>query len=132
MLLESGIAHPIGVEEAASLARGLYGLDLTAKSLPGEYDDNFHLTAVDGAQFVLKVMHPARERAFIDLQCQALQHLAKHAEDVVLPRVVPTRSGELQTQVKTADGTERLVWLLTFMPGTVLAKVCPHSDDLLR
>src|SRR3984957_5847018 len=131
MLLESSVAHPVGVEEAARLARDLYGLDVTAKSLPGEYDDNFHLTAADGVQFVLKVMHPARERSFIDLQCQALQHLAKHAEGVVLPRVVPTQRGELQTEIKAADGTNRLVWLLTFVPGTVLTKVCPHSEELL-
>ena len=132
MLLESGVARPVGVEEAARLARDLYGLDVTAKSLPGEYDDNFHLIAADGAQFVLKVMHPARERSFIDLQCQALQHLAKHAEAVVLPRVVPTQRGELQTQINAADGTNRLVWLLTFVPGTVLAEVRPHSEELLR
>jgi len=131
MLLDSSVAHPVGVEEAARLARDLYGLDVTAKSLPGEYDDNFHLTAADGVQFVLKVMHPARERSFIDLQCQALQHLAKHAEGVVLPRVVPAQRGELQTEIKAADGTNRLVWLLTFVPGTVLAKVCPHSEELL-
>jgi 4-aminobutyrate aminotransferase-like enzyme/Ser/Thr protein kinase RdoA (MazF antagonist) len=131
MLLESSVAHPVGVEEAARLARDLYGLDVTAKSLPGEYDDNFHLTAADGAQFVLKVMHPARERSFIDLQCQALQHLAKHADAVVLPRVVPTHRGELQTEIKASDGTKRLVWLLTFVSGTMLAKVRPHSDELL-
>src|ERR1700686_648610 len=103
MLLESDVAQPVGVEEAVRLARNLYGLDVMAKFLPGEYDDNFHLIAADGAQFVLKVMHPARERSFIDLQCQALQHLAKHAEGLVLPRVVPTRGGELQTEM-TADG----------------------------
>ena len=50
-----------------------------AKSLPGEYDDNFHLRDAGGREFVLKVMHPARERSFIDLQCRALQHLEKHA-----------------------------------------------------
>src|SRR5580693_7407826 len=111
MLLESGVARPVGVEEAARLARDLYGLVVTAKSLPGEYDDNFHLTSADGAQHVLKVMHPARERAFIDLQCCALQHLAKHTQVLVLPRVVATQDGELQTQIKAADGTTRLVWL---------------------
>jgi len=132
MLLESSVAHPVGVEEAARLAHDLYGLDVTTKSLPGEYDDNFHLIAADGAQFVLKVMHPARERAFIDLQCQALQHLAKHSESVVLPRVVPTQRGGLQTEITAADGTNRLVWLLTFVPGTVLANVGPHSEELLR
>src|SRR6202030_3698950 len=132
MLLESGVARPVAVEQAAKLARDVYGLDVTAKSLPGEYDDNFHLTAADGVQFVLKVMHPARERSFIDLQCQALQHLAKPAEALVLPRVVATQSGELQTEIKAADGTKRLVWMLTFVLGTVLAKVRPHSEELLR
>ena len=132
MLLESGVAHPLAAEEAARLARDLYGLDVTAKSLPGEYDDNFHLIGANGAQFVLKVMHPAREPSFIDLQCQALQHLAKRAEALVLPRVVATQSGELQTEITAADGTKRLVWMLTFVPGTVLAKVRPHSEELLR
>src|SRR5580700_9106998 len=126
MLLESGVAQPVGVEQAAQLARDLYGLVVTAKSLPGEYDDNFHLIAADGTQFVLKVMHPARERSFIDLQCQALQHLAEHAKGVVLPQVIPSQRGELQTEIKAADGTNRFVWLLTFVPGTVLAKVSPH------
>src|ERR1700738_2779345 len=132
MLLESGVAHPLAAEEAARLARDLYGLDVTAKSLPGEYDDNFHLIGAKGAQSVLKGMHPAREPSFIDLQCQALQHLAKCAEALVLPRVVATQSGELQTEIKVADGTKRLVWMLTFVPGTVLAKVRPHSEELLR
>src|ERR1700688_436330 len=127
MLLESGVAQPVGVEEAVRLARDLYGLDVTAKSLPGEYDDNFHLIAADGAQFVLKIMHPARERAFIDLQCQAMQHLARHAQGLVLPRVVATQSGELQTEITAADGSNRLAWLLTFVPGMELAKVHPHS-----
>ena len=132
MLLESGVARPVSAEEAARLARDLYGLVVTAKPLPGEYDDNFHLVAADGAQYVLKVMHPARERAFIDLQCQVLQHLARHAEGLVLPRVVPTQSGELQTEITAADGTKRLAWLLTFVPGTELAKVHPHSEELLK
>src|SRR3984893_6637811 len=132
MLLESGVAHPLAAEEAARLARDLYGLDVTSQPLPGEYDDNFHLIGANGAQSVLKVMHPAREPSFIDLQCQALQHLAKCAEALVLPRVVATQSGGLQTEIKAADGTKRLVWMLTFVPGTVLAKVRPHSEELLR
>jgi 4-aminobutyrate aminotransferase-like enzyme/Ser/Thr protein kinase RdoA (MazF antagonist) len=132
MLLESGVAQAIAADAAVRLARDLYDRDVTATSLPGEYDDNFHLIAADGAQFVLKVMHPARERSFIDLQCRALVHLAKHAAGVVLPRVIPTPRGELQTELAAADGTKRLVWLLTFVPGTVLAKVCPHSEELLK
>jgi 4-aminobutyrate aminotransferase-like enzyme/Ser/Thr protein kinase RdoA (MazF antagonist) len=131
MHLESRVAHPTSVEEAARLARELYGLDATAKSLPGEYDDNFHLIAPDNWEFVLKVMHPARERSFIDMQCQALQHLAGCAGGA-LPRVVPAQSGRLFTEITSPDGISRLVWMLTFVPGTVLANVHPHSDELLH
>jgi 4-aminobutyrate aminotransferase-like enzyme/Ser/Thr protein kinase RdoA (MazF antagonist) len=132
MLLEARVAHPVSVEEAVRLARELYGLDATAKSLPGEYDDNFHLISSDGREFVLKVMHPARERSFIDLQCQALQHLATRAGNILLPRVFASRGEELYTEITDSDGEPRLVWMLTFVPGTVLAKVRPHSEELLK
>src|SRR5450432_3716281 len=132
MLLESRVAHPVSVEEAARLARELYSIDAAAKSLPGEYDDNFHLIVSDGREFVLKVMHPARERSFIDLQCRALQHLAVRAAGILLPRVIANRGGELYSEITGGDGARRLVWMLTFVPGTILADVRPHSDELLK
>lgn len=132
MLLESRVAHPVSVAEAARLARELYGIDAAAKSLPGEYDDNFHLISSDGREFVLKVMHPARERSFIDMQCRALQHLATRAAGILLPRVIASRGGELFNETTSADGQPRLVWMLTFVPGTILAKIRPHSEELLK
>src|SRR5216684_1724608 len=131
MLLETGVAQPVTEAEAVRLARELYGLEATARALPGEYDDNFHLTRADGQAFVLKVMHPARERSFIDLQCRALTHLAQRAPQLRLPRVTPNRSGEQFTSIAAADGSTRLVWLLTFVNGTVLAEVRPHTAELL-
>jgi 4-aminobutyrate aminotransferase-like enzyme/Ser/Thr protein kinase RdoA (MazF antagonist) len=131
MLLESRVAQPTTEAEAVRLACELYGLEVVARALPGEYDDNFHLTSADGHAFVLKVMHPARERSFIDLQCQALAHLALHAPHLPLPRVIPNRSGELFSSIAAGDGAQRLVWLLTFVNGRVLAEVRPHTPELL-
>jgi len=156
MLLEERVSRATTEGEAVELARELYGLAVTAKALPGEYDDNFHLTLladVGGTQprvsvpppihalhtanedaaggFVLKVMHPAREQAFIDMQCRALQHLATRAPQLTLPRVRTTRSGESFASITAADGLPRLVWLLTYVPGTMLAKARPHSSELL-
>lgn len=149
MLLEERVGPAITEAEAVQFARELYGLDVAARSLPGEYDDNFHLTTIentaaarprpdasqprppDGSAFVLKVMHPARERSLIDLQCRALQHLAQRAPQLSLPRVCPTRSGEAFTELIARDGSQRLAWLLTYAPGTVLAAVRPHSQELL-
>ena len=132
MLLEARVAQPVTEPEAVRLAHELYGLEGTARALPGEYDDNFHLIARDGRAFVLKVMHPARERSFIDLQCRALLHLAERAPQLPLPRVMPNRSGEPFTAITAAEGRTRLVWLLTFVSGNVLAKVRPHTTELLR
>jgi 4-aminobutyrate aminotransferase-like enzyme/Ser/Thr protein kinase RdoA (MazF antagonist) len=131
MLLEARVAQPVTEAEAVRLASELYGLEATARALPGEYDDNFHLTTADGHAFVLKVMHPARERSFIDLQCRALTHLAQRAPQLPLPRVTPNRSGELFTSIAAAGGSTRLVWLLTFVNGKVLAEIRPHTPELL-
>jgi 4-aminobutyrate aminotransferase-like enzyme/Ser/Thr protein kinase RdoA (MazF antagonist) len=131
MLLEARVAQPTTEAEAVRLARELYGLEATARSLPGEYDDNFHLTNPAGNAFVLKVMHPAREHSFIELQCRALTHLAQRAAQLPLPRVTPNRHGELFTSIVAANGSARLVWLLTFVNGKVLAEVRPHSPGLL-
>src|SRR5689334_9110760 len=131
MLLEARVAQPTTEAEAVRLARELYGLEAGARALPGEYDDNFHLIAVDGRGFVLKVMHPARERSFIDLQCRALTHLAQRAPQLPLPRVIANYKGELFGSIAGADGATRLVWLLSYVNGKVLAEVRPHSHELL-
>jgi 4-aminobutyrate aminotransferase-like enzyme/Ser/Thr protein kinase RdoA (MazF antagonist) len=141
MLLESRVAQAIIEAEASRLASELYGLQTVARALPGEYDANFHLsssavpnsqTSAAGQEFVLKVMHPAREESFIDMQCRALQHLAQRAPQLSLPRVVPARSGKHFTTIRAADGSARFVWLLTFVQGTTLAKVRPHTSQLLE
>src|SRR5260370_578732 len=148
MLLEERVARPVTEREAVQLARDLYGMEVAAKSLPGEYDDNFHLTPVgagpsgsrdgvsaeqeDAAGFVLKVMHPARERSFIDMQCRALQHLAQRAPQLTLPRVRLTNNGQAFAAIAAPDGSESLVWLLTYVQGTMLVKARPHSPELLQ
>src|SRR6267154_66268 len=131
MLLDARVDRAVTEAEAVRLAQEIYGIQATARALPGEYDDNFHLISSDGRAFVLKVMHPAREPSFIDLQCRALTHLAQRAPQLPLPRVTPNRGGELFASIVAADGSTRLVWLLTFLNGKVLAEVRPHSPELL-
>ena len=112
------VTQPVSPDEAVRLTHDLYGLDVSARPLPGEYDHNFHLTTADGSGLVLKVMHPGRERSLIDLQCQALQHLASCTPHLALPRVKLTAQGQAYTKV-ALHGDEHFVWLLTFIPGTV-------------
>jgi 4-aminobutyrate aminotransferase-like enzyme/Ser/Thr protein kinase RdoA (MazF antagonist) len=132
MLPEARVTQPVTEAEATQLTREIFAQEADARALPGEYDDNFHLTADDGRGYVLKVMHAGRERSFVDMQCRALQHLARRAPHLAVPRVCPTPSGAAFQNVRVADGSERLLWLLTFLPGTVLADVRPHEPELLE
>jgi 4-aminobutyrate aminotransferase-like enzyme/Ser/Thr protein kinase RdoA (MazF antagonist) len=132
MLLESRAGHPTTESEAARLARELYNLDVTAKSLPGEYDDNFHLVTPDNRAFVFKVMHPAREESFVVMQVQALRHLAEHLPRRHFPRVIPNSGGNLFTTITSSNSDERIVWLLSYISGVTLAQANPHTPKLLE
>src|SRR5260370_6707440 len=65
MLPEARVTQPVTEAEATQLAREVFGVEADARALPGEYDDNFHLTAGDGRGYVLKVMHAGREPSFV-------------------------------------------------------------------
>ena len=132
MLPESRVTPPFSPAEAARIALDFYSLCADARPLPGEYDDNFHLATPDGRAFVLKIMHVAREDSFVDMQCRALAHLAERAPHLALPRVIPNSTGQLFAHVQTADGARRIVWLLSFLPGSTLAEVQPHTPELLE
>src|SRR5258708_36232731 len=120
----------------------MHRIGVEATFLLGEYQDNFPLPSLrhglrdtqdaDAAGFVLKVMPPARARSSLDMQCRALQHLAMHAPQLTLPRVRLDRNGEAFAAISATDGSQRLVWLLSYVPGTMLAKARPHSPELLQ
>jgi 4-aminobutyrate aminotransferase-like enzyme/Ser/Thr protein kinase RdoA (MazF antagonist) len=131
MFLEESAAVAISASDAERLAKELYGITAAATALPGEYDCNFHLRAADGHEYVLKCMHPARENSFIDMQCAALTHLANDAPRLPLPRVQLTKRGDRFTSIADADGQARLVWMLNYLPGYMLANAHPHSPELL-
>jgi 4-aminobutyrate aminotransferase-like enzyme/Ser/Thr protein kinase RdoA (MazF antagonist) len=130
MKLDGRLPAAIDERQASGLAHDLYGFEATARELPGEYDDNFHLVAADGSQRVLKVMHPARERSLVDLQRAALEHLAERAPHLTLPRVCRTTQGAAIAGGHIA-GEDRLVWMLTYVPGRPLAEARPHAAELL-
>ena len=117
--------------EAARLAWEVYGVRGQVRTLPGEYDHNFHIVPDAGPGFVLKVMHPARERALLDLQVAALSHLARRAADLG-PRVRETRGGEALTVQDMAQGPPRLLWMVDYRPGSTLAEARPRSPELLE
>lgn len=99
----------------------LYHLSGTLSPLPGERDQNFHLRT-DQGQFVLKFHNLEEDPQVVEAQDQALQHLARVAPTLSVPRVVPP-------QIPASQG--RIVRLLTWVEGTQVQQFMPLNDGLL-
>ena len=117
--------------DACRIATELYGLNVSARSLPGERDYNFHLMTDRGREFVLKIAQAEEQRDTLDMQNRALEHLAAYDPSLLLPQVCLTSTGETIAQVITGDGIAHLARLLTYIPGRLFAETRPHTPELL-
>ena len=91
------------MEAVEGLLRSAYGLAGCCRLLPGEYDLNIHVETGAGA-YLLKIMRPGCDPAFVEMQIRALAHLAEGAPALPLQRVVPTRDGASTTILADAGG----------------------------
>lgn len=96
--------------------------------LDGEYDLNFLISNETG--YILKVMRPSCDVAFLQMQCLAIQHIRKRIPDIPIPNVVATLSGDLFAQVTDKDGEERVVWMLEKAEGITYANFRPQTTGL--
>ena len=67
-------------EFASDLASSLFGLHSSACLLPSERDQNFHLAADSGDQYVLKIANSLEDWEALDLQNTAMTHVAKRQD----------------------------------------------------
>ncbi len=119
-------------EEAAELARSLYGVSGTLRALPSERDQNFRLTADDGARYVLKISGAGELQSILELQHAALDHLGGRIDGTEWPRVCRTKDDNAISQIDGRDGLRHLVRMLTYIEGRPLCETRPHSPVLLR
>ncbi|MGA7538591.1 MAG: phosphotransferase [Steroidobacteraceae bacterium] len=115
-------SRPVPEERAVALIRERYGVKATATRLTGERDENFKLTAPDGAEYVLKIANSAESAAVTDLQIGALAHLARIDAALPVPRMLPALDGEVQVRFADSAGIERTARILTYLPGRLLAE----------
>ncbi|MCY3772960.1 MAG: aminotransferase class III-fold pyridoxal phosphate-dependent enzyme [Gemmatimonadetes bacterium] len=119
-------------EEAAELALSLYGVTGTLSPLPSERDQNFRLTADNEEVFVLKISGAGEKRGILELQHDALDHLAGRFDETEWPRVCRTKDDSGITRIDGRNGLRHLVRMLTYIDGWPLCDVKPHSPGLLR
>lgn len=104
-----------------------YGIKARLSTLPGERDLNYLATSPDGERRIVKLMHAGCERDTIELQIAALDFLA--TSSLQLPRVVRSHSGAALCSVQIG-AESRILWLLKYCPGELLADYRPHTARL--
>ncbi|MBL7074256.1 aminotransferase class III-fold pyridoxal phosphate-dependent enzyme [candidate division KSB1 bacterium] len=119
-------------KEIMRFARELYGINASVRQLESYMDQNFHLTDDMGREFILKIANPAEKREVLDAQNQAMGHLTKYSKAVECPRVRNTISGEQIAIIKSDNGTSHLARMLTFLKGTFLKDIDPHTPEILH
>lgn len=110
------------VTELLSDAWGVAG---SVEQLVSERDQNWSVQADSGERFVLKVANGSESPEVIDLQQQMMRRLVRCGLPAPLP--VAARDG---SPVLVND--DHLVWMITYLDGTVLAEIDSPSPDLLR
>ena len=104
-----------------------WGLAGTVTPLASERDQNARVEA-SGERYVLKIVNPAEDREFVDLQNAVIAHLAGVGMAGV-PRLIPTRQGSAMAET-LVEGRPAMVRLVSYLDGRVLSGV-PKSAALL-
>lgn len=113
---------PLNHDSARFLMWQQFGVDGAISTLRSERDENFLVEGKD-ASYVLKFASPAEDRDVTHFQTSAMLHVAAAAPELPISRVVKTLSGENFSEYIDPDGNRRIVRLLTFLPGTMVANV---------
>ncbi|MBY6135623.1 aminotransferase class III-fold pyridoxal phosphate-dependent enzyme [Nocardioides marinus] len=109
-----------------------WGIKAELSRLDGEYDLNFLAEAADGQGYILKAMRPGCAHWLVDMQVKAFAHIAARQPDLPCPRVITATDGANLVTLADEDGQDRLVWVLSRLPGRCYAKAKPKSDALIH
>jgi len=118
-------APAFSVQQAEAIAQRAFDIQACAHPLDSERDQNFRLRAKDGSEWVLKIANPAEDPAILDMQTQALLHVAEVDPSLGIPRVKQTPDGAVCHEIDGPGGRHFIVRVLSFLPGQLLDDAPP-------
>jgi len=118
------------VDDAARIARDVYGVDGTVVAWPSERDQNFLIETPEGRRTVLKIANGGEDPAVLEAQRRVLAHLA--ATSPLFARLVPTARAAEAEEVPGRNGDRHVVWMLSYLAGQPLASLRERSPRLFE
>lgn len=116
--LVSSAPPALSEADAARLARDLFGVHGTARSLGSNQDLNFVVASAEAAPRLLKIANPGTTAPELEAQSRAAAVLA--AAGIRAPQAVAARDGGTARAV-VVDGVAMHARLLEFLPGATLS-----------
>lgn len=110
------------------LAR-FYGLIGSLHPIPTEKDDTFLLES-PGGRHLVKISSPHEEWQDIELQISAMLHVSDINPELPIQRPVPGRDGRLSYRLADVGHPDRVLRLLTYLPGQLLDDADPTGDEV--
>lgn len=104
-----------------------YQLEGHLSPLPGEVDLNYHLIDSNHQSYLVKVSTPLPDLEWNDFQDQLLNRMNRLPLKVTTHQLIPNQGGATYTQLG-----DRIVKIYTWVPGTVVAKISPHTPEFLN
>ncbi|MDF1539046.1 MAG: aminotransferase class III-fold pyridoxal phosphate-dependent enzyme [Candidatus Thorarchaeota archaeon] len=132
MSQKDGARPEFSAEDATHIVLELYGLKTTAEELPSERDRNYLLKKDEVPAYILKIAATSEKRETLEFQNAAMNHLAEMDLPFLSPLIIPSTTGDEISLVPDSEGDVHFVRLLTYLPGLPLAKVNPHTPELLK
>ncbi|KAL4630770.1 hydroxylysine kinase isoform X1 [Arapaima gigas] len=113
--------------QASELLSRLFGLTASQiKPLPSYDDQNFYVSVTEGGEYVLKIMNSTDSENWTLLEMHTCSMAFLHQHGLPVQTAVPTLTGELmnlQTIESESVSKRYMVRLMTYLPGTPVAKV---------
>src|SRR5690348_15369198 len=121
MALAVSNAPRFSAADAVRIASEHFGVRAAAEPLPSERDQNF-LLEWSGGSGVLKIANSGERREVLEYQNALIRRLAERCPGLRFPQIV----GEI------AAVGPYLARLLSWVDGTPLARVAPHTPEIGR
>ncbi len=122
----------LAVGEALAAALERYGIEGAAAPLPSERDQNFLIADPRRGKFVLKIANREDSTEILDFQHQAMRRVAGAGCGLRVPQVVRSRAGAQVEIIRSREGLDHRIRVLTWIEGAVLAHRTPRSAALLE
>jgi len=100
------------------------------KPLMGERDQNFHLTSIDGQQYIVKISGPNEDKEVVQFQTEGLLHIENHTPQIAIPRIFKTIDGAYAGVIN--NNTTHQIRILSYLPGVSVGNDIPYDNDILK